>query len=86
MYNSFCYISKVCSPPPLMKITWPLVQLEIGAAKYNTAPAISSASPNLWIGVCFSMAFSNSGVRTVFKAAVLVAPGPIALTLILFGP
>lgn len=43
------------------------------------APAISSAVPKRLIGVCANITFSISGVNTLSKAAVLVAPGPTAL-------
>ena len=60
-------------------MVWPLTQVEIGAAKYNIAPAISSAVPKCLIGVCSNIFSSISGVKTVAKAAVRVAPGPTAL-------
>lgn len=73
------FYSKTCSPPPFTKIVCPLTHSEIGEAKYNIAPAISSALPKRFIGVCANITFSISGVKTLYKAAVRVAPGPTAL-------
>jgi len=43
--------SKVCVPPPLTNSTCPPTQLEIGAAKQSTAPAMSSAYPSRCTGL-----------------------------------
>ncbi|MND67508.1 hypothetical protein D3C80_589260 [compost metagenome] len=57
----------------------PLTHDEMGEAKYKIAPAISSAVPSLLMGVCCNIFSSISGVSTLAKAAVRVAPGPTAL-------
>lgn len=50
------------------KIVCALTHSEIGEAKYNIAPAISSAFSRYFIGVCAKITFSISGVKT--KAVV----------------
>ena len=72
-------LSNVWTPPPFTNNTCPVIQLEIGAAKKRTAPAISSTSPNRLIGVCSNIFFSISGVSTDASACVSTAPGPTAL-------